>query len=364
MGYMKPTSSDIWMPVRGTAQPRTEHVTLRARRSSPAPANAKPHLPRTDQLALTDIAQRFAPGAGAQSGVATDDQRFESRPQVPQMQSSPTAASPATPSPVIASVRGMRTLIAVLIAVALLPSALFGAMMWAGAIHMNWPTPWLKADAKTWQAATPASLTGPLAAAAEPSQPRSVKILNVAPPPQEKPQALRVASTEPEPEIAQEPEVTGSIAAVEDVPPVPELPYDTNLIGVVSWDVRRQPLLGATGVEEVFTTQEEPAPPPEHLMRAPAVNNDDKNWITPSQFVNLRKGPTSSAAVISVVAKGTKLAVKGRKRGWAQVTNPETSESGWIYAGSNARRSAKRGSQSEAETDSSWLSLGSWLGSR
>jgi hypothetical protein len=68
--------------------------------------------------------------------------------------------------------------------------------------------------------------------------------------------------------------------------------------------------------------------------------------------------------VISVVAKGTKLAVKGRKRGWVQVTNPETSESGWIYAGSRGRRT-KRASQSEAANgDASWLSLGSWLGSR
>ena len=59
----------------------------------------------------------------------------------------------------------------------------------------------------------------------------------------------------------------------------------------------------------------------------------------------MRKGPTSSADVISVVAKGAKLQVMGRKRGWVKVTNQATSESGWVYAGSKARR-GKRTDQS------------------
>jgi len=32
------------------------------------------------------------------------------------------------------------------------------------------------------------------------------------------------------------------------------------------------------------------------------------------------------------VAKGAKLHLVGRKRSWVQVTNPATSEEGWIYA--------------------------------
>jgi hypothetical protein len=32
-----------------------------------------------------------------------------------------------------------------------------------------------------------------------------------------------------------------------------------------------------------------------------------------------------------VVAKGTKLRLVGRKRGWVEVTNPATSQTGWIY---------------------------------
>ena len=62
--------------------------------------------------------------------------------------------------------------------------------------------------------------------------------------------------------------------------------------------------------------------------------NDDgaDDWIKALAFVNLRQRPTRSAPAISVVAKGAKLRVLGRKKGWLQVSNPATSERGWIYA--------------------------------
>jgi hypothetical protein len=71
-----------------------------------------------------------------------------------------------------------------------------------------------------------------------------------------------------------------------------------------------------------------PAPP-----ASTAGGNVDTNWIKSSAFVNLRKGPASSAQVVGVVAKGAKLRVKGRKRGWVEVTNPATSQEGWVYGG-------------------------------
>jgi hypothetical protein len=77
------------------------------------------------------------------------------------------------------------------------------------------------------------------------------------------------------------------------------------------------------------TTDSTPLPP-----RKPKAEDDDGNtkWIKPSRSVNLRKGPSSSAAIISVVEKASKLRAIGRKKGWVQVTNPATSETGWIYA--------------------------------
>jgi hypothetical protein len=96
--------------------------------------------------------------------------------------------------------------------------------------------------------------------------------------------------------------------------------------------------LGATGGEESLanldaatTMSAHPVPLPSRRP-APTANDDRGNWIKPLAFVNLRQRPTRSAPAISVVAKGTKLRVMGRKNRWLQVTNPATSESGWIYA--------------------------------
>ena len=387
MGYLKLTTSDIRMKAKVTPLPRSGEVNLRARRLAPPPANGKAHLPGADQLALAQIAQRFAPGSpapgsfapGSQPQAAAEDQRFETRQQAPQVQSAQAAAAPIAASP-----RGMRTLIGVLILVALLPSALFAAMISFGAIHLNWPAPWPKTQAATWPSA-PASVAGalpqtqpetkptepkpaaetvnaapapqeqPSAPAVDP-EPRPVNTPTVGPAPEAKPEAVAMASTEPvleltepAPEATTDPETTASIAAVDDDSGKEELPYDTNLIGVVSWDAKSQDLLGATGVEEVFTSPEETAPPPEHLMQSPEAEDDDKKWYTAPQFVNLRKGPTSSSAVISIVAKGAKLEVVGRKRGWVQVANPETSEKGWVYAGSKARRKSKDGNEETAD---------------
>jgi hypothetical protein len=75
----------------------------------------------------------------------------------------------------------------------------------------------------------------------------------------------------------------------------------------------------------------DPAPLP---GRKPKADNDEvgAKWIKPSTSVNLRKAPSSSAPIISVVERATKLRAIGRKKGWVRVTNPATSETGWIYA--------------------------------
>ena len=80
---------------------------------------------------------------------------------------------------------------------------------------------------------------------------------------------------------------------------------------------------------EAMVTPGDPVPLP--LRRPARTSNNDANGITLTS-VNLRKRPTRSAPAISVVAKGTKLHLIGRKRSWVQVTNLATSEDGWIYA--------------------------------
>jgi uncharacterized protein YgiM (DUF1202 family) len=101
-----------------------------------------------------------------------------------------------------------------------------------------------------------------------------------------------------------------------------------------------------------------------------AIQNDDghANRVQPSAFVNLRDGPSSSAKVVGVIAKGARLPVMGRKRGWVQVTNPATSEKGWIYSGFvdgavKGRLRTKRTAPAEPEqkSESFWSNVAQWL---
>lgn len=99
----------------------------------------------------------------------------------------------------------------------------------------------------------------------------------------------------------------------------------------------------ATGVEESLANLHaaaaasgDPVPLPSRRPGQTASNVVQAGWIKPLAFVNLRQGPSPSAPAISVVAKGAKLHVIGRKNRWVQVINPTTSERGWIYAGNVA----------------------------
>ena len=98
-------------------------------------------------------------------------------------------------------------------------------------------------------------------------------------------------------------------------------------------------------------------------------DGDGGNSVQPSTSVNLRQGPTSAAAVISVIAKNTKLKVLEQRRRWVKVINPETSESGWIYAPNLDGLPKSRdwsGQASPADEpseprESIWKRMGHWL---
>ena len=119
-----------------------------------------------------------------------------------------------------------------------------------------------------------------------------------------------------------------------------------------------------------------PSPPRvvQSQRRAPAkatIANVGTNEIKTSVFVNLRQGPSPSAAVIRVVAKGTQLRVLARKGLWVQVTEPTTSEEGWIYTGNaNPPDTTKASAPSEPPQDTQpksdfvWPTLGGVLASQ
>ena len=92
----------------------------------------------------------------------------------------------------------------------------------------------------------------------------------------------------------------------------------------------------ATGVAEspanlAAAPAGDPVPLPSKRPTPTTNHGDSAKWIKPSTFVNLREGPSPSSRVISIVQKGAKLRIMGRKKRWVQVTNPATSEKGWIY---------------------------------
>ncbi len=92
---------------------------------------------------------------------------------------------------------------------------------------------------------------------------------------------------------------------------------------------------------------------------------DPSQWVTPSVYVNLREQPSSSSRVVAVIAKGAKLPVLDRKRGWIQVKNPATGEKGWIYSGyvggGRHARPRKRAEPAPAQTTEQSSSFWKWL---
>jgi uncharacterized protein YgiM (DUF1202 family) len=86
------------------------------------------------------------------------------------------------------------------------------------------------------------------------------------------------------------------------------------------------------GLEEKFeivdTASIETVPLPDRRPAPPG----ESSWIRPTAWVNLRESPSATAAVVTIVPKGVKLRIIGRKRAWVRVNNPATSQSGWIYA--------------------------------
>jgi hypothetical protein len=63
----------------------------------------------------------------------------------------------------------------------------------------------------------------------------------------------------------------------------------------------------------------------------PASSGKDE-WVGISIDVNVRKAPSPTADLLRIAQKGEKLRVIGRQSKWVQVTDPATSETGWVYS--------------------------------
>lgn len=128
--------------------------------------------------------------------------------------------------------------------------------------------------------------------------------------------------------------------------------------------------------EKPAATEIDPATAPSAAVPDGAEQTEETKTglgtVQPSVYVNLREGPSSSASVIGVIAKGATLPVLDRKRGWVQVTAPETGKKGWIYSGNLAGEAkahyrrmrvapAEAEAKSPAKSESFWGTVGRWL---
>jgi len=287
-------------------------------------------------------------------------------------------------TPFLAFLSGMRTLVAGLIIVALIPNLTLGAIFWLGAINAPWspathlpnetsgpaarsavPSPVLSSPA-TLEATAGGDITFPMALDGTDGVPaRSIIAIKGLP------RGSKLSSGRPYDEtewnlkpdeigdlhlvlpsnasgetkliiqlVATDGAILADAATLLKTPTnsaanIPASNIETEPTQVQVSEQRTQGLeeRGVEGtlanLDAAMATPGDPVPLP---TRRPAqTSSEDANWTTLTS-VNLRERPTRSARAIAVVAKDAKLRVIARKNRWVQVTDLATSAKGWIYA--------------------------------
>lgn len=356
------------------------------------------------------IAQRYA--------HSTDLRQASLRRAEPQRASQPAEPSPAARQ--TASTRGSsasRTglLTAGLVLAALIPNLILGAL-WLGLVDMPWSTP--AAPRPVPAIVTAAVLTAPDRIEATAGEdvdfpialdgtdgvpPRSVIAIRGLPPGSKfsdgRPYGDSEWNLRPDQigdlDLALAPDVTGefklaiALIAPDDrvvaeaatllaITPVPTAQAAAEESGAAAPDGGEAAAPAALSGTGRAAAELEPRPAPAEAATAPTDDatpakagpaeggNAGLGSVQPSVYVNLRDGPASSAQVVGVIAKGAKLSVLDRKRGWVQVTDPATAKKGWIYSGNLAgeakhrRKSAVR-AEPEPKSESFWSRVGDWV---
>ncbi len=62
-----------------------------------------------------------------------------------------------------------------------------------------------------------------------------------------------------------------------------------------------------------------------------ALGAGQEEWVEVVSPVDVHASALQSSETVRVVPKGLKLRVAGRDKNWVQVSDPGTSQSGWIY---------------------------------
>ncbi len=293
---------------------------------------------RRDALAA-EIAKQFVPGQPAQVTL--------------------TRKPVAAPSPARASLSSLfdvPTLIVSLAAVGLLVGSALATMIWTGTVD----APWSQPASPPEERAVVGLMTA--AAAGKAAMPATLQ-LN---PPADQP--AQVASL-PSQDVT--PPENVDVSAPDDgaglFGDVSEVYSGDGQEGVEFGAIYDAPGAGnarSDAGETQALVKEDPSAEPAQ----PQAGEDaaEAKWIELPLDVNLRKGPSRSAGVIGVMAKGSKLQEIERKRGWVRVIDPETSATGWLYPDSapKARRAAKQpvAKDSEPASPGPFARLGGLLG--
>ena len=338
-------------------------------------AYAESRSPHTDGVAASRIAQRFAP-----------------RPPVVPSGGDPQQAvqAPLT-APFFALASGIRRLTAVLVVAALLPNLTLAAF-WLHAIDMPWSEPAAppsKPSPKPVHSALPPPvLSAPSALEASAGQhvslpitldgtdavpPSSVIVISGLPQGSRLSSGYRHGATEwtlkpdeigdlhlvlpafavgeskltiqlvtPGDRVVADASTKLSLIADGDIdeadapgtttePGESQIP-DTQALGAAA-DDQTASIDAVPASPDAVPVSSEVVPLPTRRPEPPKSEDAEANWITPTAYVNLRDAPSSTGAVVGVVAKGAKLRLVSRKRGWVQVDDPTTSKTGWIYSG-------------------------------
>jgi len=104
------------------------------------------------------------------------------------------------------------------------------------------------------------------------------------------------------------------------------------------WYERAKTLGSALADDRIAALDQAPRPQQGGGSLQPVVQKiapepaDETEWVEVSGSVNVRAGPAPQEKIIRVAERGTRYKVTGRKGGWVQVTDPKTSEAGWVYS--------------------------------
>jgi hypothetical protein len=88
----------------------------------------------------------------------------------------------------------------------------------------------------------------------------------------------------------------------------------------------------AEAEEEATALTSDVSPEPSGTPSSQPVPANDSEWVVTSGAVNVRASPTPQAETLKIAQAGTRYRATGRKGKWVQVTDPKTSEVGWVYS--------------------------------